>query len=136
MIDPPAKRPRVKETRKTAGVEESTSQQARRLEKGKDAEVAPPLLGPLVMPGSRIDDPKFIVTDVIPCLLHNALCLPPRFSLPIQAIYSHFHEESWDSFARRNILDRQGLTVMRQISVCSLSLLDFCFLFRDFTSAS
>lgn len=45
--------------------------------------VSPALEKPLVMLGSKIDDPKFLITDVVPWHLHFALWLPPRFSLPI-----------------------------------------------------
>jgi len=125
VIDPPAKRPGVVGSGSTARVEGSSSQTARRQEKGKGVEDAPALSGPVVLPGSKIDDPDFIVTDVVSRYLHNALRLPPRFSLPIQAIYSHFHEDSWNTFAKRSILDRQRLTVTRQISVRSLLTSDF-----------
>lgn len=107
-------------------VEGSSSQPSRHLENGKGAvvvanlAVSPAPEEPLVMPGSKIDDPNFLVMDVVPRHLNSPLRLPPLFNLPIQAIYTHFHQDSWETFAGKSIMERQCLTVMRQILPLSL----------------
>ena len=83
--------------------------------------------GPLQMPGSKINDPMFQVTDVADRNLTSALRLPDRFSLPIQAIYSHFNPESWEKFTKMDLLDRHRVAVIRQISVSRIpSFVRFC----------
>jgi len=69
------------------------------------------------LPGSRVGDPEYPVFDVDDVDLTHGLRLPPRFSLPLQAIYSFFKEEHWEAYAEESIMDRQRLTVKRQISV-------------------
>lgn len=90
VVDPTPNRPKIDEPRDPLVVKGSLSQPSQHLEKGKGAVVAANLVvppapeEPLIMPGSRIGD--FIVTDVVDRHIYSALRLPPRFSLPIQAI--------------------------------------------------
>ena len=129
VITPGSKRPRVEEPIDLTVAEEPT-RQPRRRDKGK--EVSPQTGGPLQMPGSKVNDPMFLVTDVADRNLTSALRLPDRFSLPIQAIYSHFNPDSWEKFTKMNLLDRNRVAVIRQISVsripsffiCSILLVD------------
>lgn len=106
----------MKESRVPPAVEGSSGQ-GRRLEKNKGAEVAanlavpPPPPEPVLLPGSKVDDPMFLVRDIVDLDFTHALCLPLRFSLPLQAIYSFFHEETWDAYAGESILDWQRLTM-------------------------
>ncbi|EXB86424.1 hypothetical protein L484_004922 [Morus notabilis] len=107
------------------------SGKGRCLGKNKGAEVAanlavpPPPTEPILLPGSKVDDPSFLVPDVVDLDFTHALRLSPRFSLPLQAIYTFFHEDTWDVFAGESILDRQRLTVKRQISALELALQNY-----------
>lgn len=99
VIIPGSKRAMTEEPQGPSSVEGS-SQQPRRLDKRKGVEVAAdlgvPLMseGPLMMPGSKINDPQFLIPNMVDHNLKRALHLRSRFNLPIQAIYSHFHPDS------------------------------------------
>lgn len=58
-----------------------------------------------MMPGSNVNDPNFLVPNVVNLDFTHALHLPPRFSLPFQAIYIYFHEDFWHIYARESILE-------------------------------
>lgn len=102
---------------------EGSSRQDRCLENNKGAEVAANLAVPLppsehvLLPGSKVNNPMFIVYDVVDLDFTHGVRLPSRFSLLLQAIYTLFHEETWNAYAEESILDRQCLTVKCQISV-------------------
>ena len=78
------------------------------------------------MPGSKINDPMILVTDVADRNLTSALRLPDRFSLPIQAIYSHFNPDSLEKFTKMDLLDRHHVAVIRQISVSRIPSFFIC----------
>lgn len=128
VITQPPKKLRVEECWGSLAVEGSFGS-SQCLDKREGAEVASSLAllpapeKPLQMPGSRINDPQFLVHDVVNHHLDQALCLSPCFSLPIQAIYTNFHQDSWDRFAEIGLLKCQCVTVMCQVSVCFASSL-------------
>lgn len=99
VITPPPKRKRAGEPQGPLVVEGS-SRGSWRLDKGESAEVAanlevlPTPKEPLVMLGSKTNDPQFLVSDVIDHNLNEVLHLYPHFNLPIQVIYKHFNHDS------------------------------------------
>ncbi|EXC04364.1 hypothetical protein L484_015991 [Morus notabilis] len=89
VITQPPKKLRVEERWGLPAVEGSSGS-SRRLDKRKGAAPAPE--EPLHMRGSRYNDHQFLIPDVVDHHLDQALCLSPRFSLPIQAIYTYCHQ--------------------------------------------
>lgn len=88
--------------------------------------------GPLVMSGLKINDPQFLVLDMVDHDLNRALRLSSGFSLSIQAIYTHFHPDFWDKFSGMDLLEHQRIVVNREISVSfTCSLLDLHSLMVD-----
>lgn len=95
----------------------STPREEQRAEVAANLVVPPFPPEPVLLPGSKVDGLKFLVPNVVDLNFTNALRLPSHFSLPLHAIYTFFHEETWDVYVGECILDWQHLTVKHQLSV-------------------
>lgn len=121
VITPMSKRLWVSENPGAVAVEGAfgSSWQLDKAEVAANLALLPTLEGPLLLLVSRVMDPQFLVPEVPDNFISQAIRLSPRFSLPFQAIYTYFHEDSWDKFAGTNLLERQRIAVMSQIYVRS-----------------
>ncbi|EXB96159.1 hypothetical protein L484_017007 [Morus notabilis] len=69
----------------------------------------------VLIPGAKIMDPKFQVSDISDAEIGAMLKLPPRFSLIFQALYESFLEPHWVAAAHSSLVHRKRKQISFQI---------------------
>lgn len=84
----------------------------------------------LCFPGSQVYNTSFLVPDVPDARIPQMLALPPRFSLPFEAIYSSFHQDDFEAARRQPLIERAREMVQLNLKVrFTLEFLVFLVLF-------
>jgi len=77
-----------------------------------------------MIPGGKVQDGNFQVSDLSDAEVEAMLKLPPRFSLAFQALYESFLEPHWVAASQSSMVDRQRKQISFQIHV-SISINTF-----------